>query len=195
MQNLLQTVFAKVFTEREMATGRYSSALRECLHPGARLEGEIPEDADLSFDTSVEVPVRLPQVRPGFARVLADVRQSVPGKRLRALVAARAPFEKQQQAWQGVAEELAVRLPVFKPAVIRTLKVSSRRMARGLAIGLAADVALTRGSGIPLIAGRFAAALSLDVFTMYWRAHAKRQTLRKQLERALHFNIRTGTFV
>ncbi len=116
-QRLMQTVFAYVFNEREKAVGRYSSVLRELMVP-AETQLEVLHDLKpgITIDAVVKTPLRLPLPAPGFSSVIAEVRRSDAGRRLREAVKKRSTraFEEQCDAWMAVSHELARRTSKFR---------------------------------------------------------------------------------
>lgn len=107
--NLVQSAFVAPFCWRENALGQYGGRIIPIPEP----EVEFSSASDLglvSIQAEVAVPIRVPGVGPGFSTVIAKVRETEVGLRLRDSIA-RLPqtpdFRLQHESWHAVASLLA----------------------------------------------------------------------------------------
>jgi len=73
-----------------------------------RLHGSIVE-----IETHVNIPIGMPEIKPGFASIINDVRDTPVGMDLRESVARLGEtitFDQQRTLWQAIAGELAKRI-------------------------------------------------------------------------------------
>lgn len=118
MQRLLQTTFADVFCQNELADGHFSPALTELLFE-ARSGGDTEEPV-VRIETELNLSARLPELKPGFGQVIREVRDTTAGRALRqemAELGERLNLEQFKFRWDSVAEEIAARMepgPEFK---------------------------------------------------------------------------------
>ena len=138
LKQVIQSSFAAPFCWQEDAVGRYGRNLRSIPNPTASDAGESINIGPLvEVQAHMNVPLAMPQPQPGFASVIAEVRDTKAGKALRESVAtlAQSPsFDLQKECWSAVAHELAQR--VVKP---RHLGVSldqvGHKLIEGVTVG------------------------------------------------------------
>lgn len=118
MQKLMQTTFADVFCQNELADGHFSPALTELLF--RPLSGGDRDEPVVRIDTELNLSARLPALKPGFGKVIREVRDTQAGREFRLEVAeiGKHPnLERFKFKWDSVAEEIAIRMetgPEFK---------------------------------------------------------------------------------
>jgi hypothetical protein len=109
---MVHSAFAAALCEIEGgAAGRYSPVLRELL---PRIERAGSRAAPgVRVIRRVTIPLNLPPLQRGFAKVIAEVRESDAGKRLRESMRhpeAEPTFDRQLDSWNAVAAEVARRI-------------------------------------------------------------------------------------
>jgi hypothetical protein len=199
MQRLIQTTFAAPFSWRENAAGRYSKFLRELLWTPA---DSLPENLDrlkkgeiVSVEAHVDTKLPLPDIDSDFVGAINTVRNTPAGKNLRMTmrqIEIGADFNKQREAWNHVAEELAKVVIKKKPINICTETV---QVGKDFVIGSIASGLTTIANRQPVdVSGLLEGALlggGIGVFSRHLMAVLRndvgRQEFRYKIEHAVEF--------
>lgn len=115
-QQIIQAAFCKPFCLRENAVGRYGGLLKAIPPPQLQIDNSNRlHESIVEIEAHINIPIGMPEIKPGFASIINDVRNTPEGKNLRESVARLGEtitFEQQRILWQAIAEELAKRIKV-----------------------------------------------------------------------------------
>lgn len=211
LHQIIQSAMYAPFCAREDAIGRFGGLVRALPGPRPKREQDI-ENSDLVHVTAhVNMPLYLPDVKSAqdlvrFANVVADVRMTPAGQRLRRSIGHLGDsmsFDQQKECWSAVASELAMRVANPGSHSISIYKILGEAAAAGVLLHSANEAfaekpdflhALLDGSKGGLEHG--AAGLAIAAFHKLWSltsAHSKLQKSYLAFENAVDFRCTSAT--
>jgi hypothetical protein len=210
IRRLAESVFAADLCSRKLSAGRYSGALQELLViPPDAEPHSIPSVPVVTVGPAIQQTIRLPELRSGFGQIIAEVRQSPAGMRLRestSRAGTELDFRDQEDAWANVAEMLASRIDRGKQFRLKHLLFELRGKVGEalLAISLEEGVRdwLMNGATLESLASVGSKALahgtlglSLTAIFRLCGYHYRQQQLRERIQDAVGFRCGDIPFV